>query len=79
MHLCSMVIKKKKKSPVCRQRINIEYCYIPKSAEDSREIICDLPKVKEVENMWQGWEWNPQHLGSRADLTSVFLNKFWKL
>lgn len=74
-----MVVKKKKKSLICRQRVNIEYCHIPKSAKDSREIICDFPKVKEIENMWQGYEFIPQHLGSMEDFTSVFLDKFWKL
>jgi len=46
-----VVTKRKKLSPVCRQRINMECCYIPKSAEDYREIIYDLPKVKEIEKM----------------------------
>lgn len=74
MHPCNMVVKKKKLSPVCQQTINIEYYYIPNSAKYIREIICDSPKIKEIENIWQAWELYPQHLGFEEDLASVFFN-----
>lgn len=70
MHPYCMVVKKTI-SPVCRHGINIEYNYIPKSARDIREIICDSPKIKEIENIWQAWELHPQHVGFEEDLTSV--------